>query len=394
MVGKLVENAWDEKRGKKLKDFLDLMNNPFKLPHEYMRRAIELAKRGNTAPNPMVGAVLVKADKTIAEGFHSYAGGPHAEVVALRKAGKKAKGADLYVNLEPCCHQGRTPPCTDAIIKSGVSKVYIGMKDPNKLVNGKGIRRLKAAGIKVSVGLWKEHCEKLNEGFVKVMKTGLPFVTMKTAISLDGKIATRTGNSQWISGTESRNFVHELRNQNSAILIGTNTILKDNPLLTCRLKKKGGRHPTRIILDRENKIPLKAKVFSNSKKQRVIYVAGSKLSLQRKKILVAKNIEIINGKTNKSGFDLKHLMKHLVKKDLTSVLIEGGGEINNSALKAGIVDKIYIFISPILIGGKQAPGLIGGLGVSKIVKALSLKNMKVTEMGEDLMVEAEPCSAE
>ena len=370
------------------------MNNPVKLPHEHMRRAIELAKRGNTAPNPMVGAVLVKADKTIAEGFHSYAGGPHAEVVALRKAGKKAKGADLYVNLEPCCHQGRTPPCTDAIIKSGVSKVYIGMKDPNKLVNGKGIRRLKAAGIKVSVGLWKEDCEKLNEGFVKVMKTGLPFVTMKTAISLDGKIATRMGNSQWISGTDSRNFVHELRNQNSAILIGTNTILKDNPQLTCRLKKKGGRNPTRIILDRENKIPLKAKVFSNSKKQRVIYVAGSKISLKRKKTLVEKNIEIINGKTNKSGFDLKHLMKHLVKKDLTSVLIEGGGEINNSALIAGIVDKIYIFISPILIGGKQAPGLIGGLGVSKIVKALSLKNMKVTEMGEDLMVEAEPCSAE
>ena len=382
------------KRGKKLKDFLDLMNNPVKLPHEHMRRAIELAKRGNTAPNPMVGAVLVKADKTIAEGFHSHAGGPHAEVVALRKAGKKAKGADLYVNLEPCCHQGRTPPCTDAIIKSGVSKVYIGMKDPNKLVNGKGIRRLKAAGIKISVGLLKEDCEKLNEGFVKFMKTGLPFVTMKTAISLDGKIATRTGNSQWISGTESRNFVHELRNQNSAILIGTNTILKDNPQLTCRLKKMGGRHPTRIILDRENKIPLKAKVFSNSKKQRVIYVSGSKISLKRKKTLVEKNIEIINGKTNKSGFDLKHLMKHLVKKDLTSVLIEGGGEINNSALKAGIVDKIYIFISPILIGGKQAPGLIGGLGVSKIVKALSLKNMKVTEMGEDLMVEAEPCSAE
>ena len=370
------------------------MNNPVKLPHEHMRRAIELAKRGNTAPNPMVGAVLVKADKTIAEGFHSHAGGPHAEVVALRKAGKKAKGADLYVNLEPCCHQGRTPPCTDAIIKSGVSKVYIGMKDPNKLVNGKGIRRLKAAGIKVSVGLWKEDCEKLNEGFVKVMKTGLPLVTMKTAISLDGKIATRMGNSQWISGTESRNFVHELRNQNSAILIGTNTILKDNPQLTCRLKKQKVKHPARIILDRENKIPLKAKVFSNSKKQRVIYVAGSKLSLQRKKTLVAKNIEIINGKTNKSGFDLKYLMKHLVKKDLPSVLIEGGGEINNSALKAGIVDKIYIFISPILIGGKQAPGLIGGLGVSKIVKALSLKNMKVTEMGEDLMVEAEPCSAE
>jgi len=380
---------FDQKILKELKEWKD-----WQLQLSFMYRTLELAKRGKTAPNPMVGAVLVKDGIIVAEGFHSFAGGPHAEVVALSKVGKKAKGADLYVNLEPCCHEARTPPCTDAIIKSGVSRVFVGMKDPNKLVNGKGIRRLKAAGIKISVGFLKEECEKLNEGFVKVMKTGLPFVTMKTAISLDGKIATRTGNSKWISGPQSRNFVHELRNQNSAILIGTNTILKDNPQLTCRLKKKGGRHPTRIILDRGNKIPLKAKVFSNSQKQRVIYVAGSKISLKRKKTLVEKNIEIINGKTNKSGFDLKHLMKILAKKDLTSVLIEGGGEINNSALKAGIVDKIYIFISPILVGGKQAPGLIGGIGVSKIAKALSLKNMKVTKMGEDLMVEAEPCSTE
>jgi len=379
----------DQKILKEIKEWKDWQ---FKL--SFMHRTLELAKRGKPSPNPMVGAVLVKDGIIIGEGFHSFAGGPHAEVVAFSKVGKKAKGADLYVNLEPCCHQGRTPPCTDAIIKSGVSRVFVGMKDPNKLVNGKGIRRLKAAGIKVSVGILKEECEKLNEGFVKVMKTGLPFVTMKTAISLDGKIATRTGNSQWISGTQARNFVHELRNQNSAILIGTNTILKDNPQLTCRLKKKEGRHPTRIILDRGNKIPLKAKVFSNSKKQQVIYVAESKLSLKRKKSLIEKNIEIINGKTNKSGFDLKHLMKLLVKKDITSVLIEGGGEINNSALKAGIVDKIYIFISPILIGGKQAPGLIGGGGVSKIAKALSLKNMRVTKMGEDLMVEAVPCLAE
>jgi len=364
------------------------MNNP------HMFRALELAKKGKTAPNPMVGAILVKKGKVIAEGFHSYAGGPHAEVVALRKAGKKAKGADLYVNLEPCCHEGRTPPCTDAIIKSGVSRVFAGMKDPNKRVYGKGIRVLKAAGIKVSIGLMKNDCEKLNEVFIKVIKTGLPFVTMKTAISLDGKIATRTGNSQWISGTRSRNFVHELRNQNSAILVGTNTILNDNPQLTCRLNKKGSRHPTRIILDRGNKIPLKAKVFANSKEQRIIYVSGPKLSIQRKKSLVEKNIEIINGKMGKSGFDLKHLMKLLVKKDLTSVLIEGGGEINSSALKAGIVDKVYTFISPILIGGQAAPGLIGGIGVSKIVKAINLKNMKATQMGEDLMVEAVPCLAE
>ena len=364
------------------------MNNP------YMLRALELAARGKTAPNPMVGAVLVKKGSVIGEGFHLYAGGPHAEVVALRKAGKKAKDADLYVNLEPCCHKGRTPPCTDAIIEAGVSRVFAGMKDPNTKVCGKGIRALKAAGIKVSIGLMMKDCEKLNEVFVKVMKTGLPFVTMKTAISLDGKIATRSGDSKWISGVQSRNFVHGLRNQNSAILVGTKTIMNDNPQLTCRAKQKGVRHPARIILDRRNKIPLKAKVFANSKKQQVIYIAGPKLSLQRKKYLVENNIEIVKGKIEKSGFDLKHLMKLLAKKDLTSVLIEGGGEINSSALGAGIVDKVYTFISPILVGGQQAPGLIGGMGISKIAKAINLKNMKVTQMGEDLMVEAVPCLAE
>ena len=208
-----------------------------------MLRALELARKGKTTPNPMVGAVLVKNNRIIAEGFHSRAGGPHAEIVALRKAGSKARGADLYVNLEPCCHMGRTSPCTDAIIKSGVSRVFAGMKDPNKLVQGKGIRILKAVGIKVSAGMMRNDCEKLNETFIKVMKTGVPFVTVKTAMTLDGKIATREGNSQWISGVKARDFVHELRNQNDAILVGTNTILKDNPQLTCRLKKKAGQAP-------------------------------------------------------------------------------------------------------------------------------------------------------
>jgi len=359
-----------------------------------MLRALELARKGKTTPNPMVGAVLVKNNRIIAEGFHSRAGGPHAEVVALKKAGSKARGADLYVNLEPCCHMGRTPPCTDAIIQSGVSRVFAGMKDPNKLVQGKGIRILKAAGIKVSVGMMKTDCEKLNEVFVKVMKTGMPFVTVKTAMSLDGKIATRGGDSQWISGVESRDFVHELRNQNDAILVGTNTILKDNPQLTCRLKKKRGRHPARIILDRRNRIPLTAKVFANSKTQQVIYVSGPNLSTKREKLLTAKNIEILKVKMLKSGFGLKQLMKLLAQKDLNSILIEGGGEINSSAFAAGIVDRIFAFISPILVGGQQAPSPIGGKGVAKITQAMRLKNMKVIQIGEDLMVEAEPCSAE
>ena len=359
-----------------------------------MLRALNLARKGKTTPNPMVGAVIVKKDQIIAEGFHPYAGGPHAEIVALRKAGNKARGADLYVNLEPCCHIGRTPPCTDTIIQSGIRTVFAGMKDPNRLVQGKGIRALKAAGIKVSIGMMKKDCEKLNEVFIKVIKTRMPFVTIKTAMSLDGKIATRKGDSQWISGIRSRSFVHELRSQHDAILVGTNTIIQDNPLLTCRLEKKGIAHPTRIVLDRRNRIPLKAKVFANGNTQRVIYVSGPGLSVRREKSLTKKNIEVLKGKIGKLGFDLRYLMKLLVQKDLTSILIEGGSEINSSAFSAGIVDKVFAFICPILVGGQQAPGPIGGMGIDKITKAISLKNMKVIQLGEDLMVEAETCSAE
>ena len=198
--------------------------------NQFMLRALNLARKGKTTPNPMVGAVIVKKDQIIAEGFHPYAGGPHAEIIALRKAGNKARGADLYVNLEPCCHIGRTPPCTDTIIQSGIRRVFAGMKDPNKLVQGKGIRALEAAGIKVSIGMMKKDCEKLNEVFIKVIKTRMPFVTIKTAMSLDGKIATRKGDSQWISGIRSRSFVHELRSQHDAILVGTNTIIQDNTI--------------------------------------------------------------------------------------------------------------------------------------------------------------------
>jgi diaminohydroxyphosphoribosylaminopyrimidine deaminase / 5-amino-6-(5-phosphoribosylamino)uracil reductase len=240
----------------------------------------------------------------------------------------------------------------------------------------------------------KKDCEKLNEVFVKVVKTGMPFVTVKTAMSLDGKIATREGDSQWISGTKSRDFVHKLRNQNDAILVGTNTILKDNPQLTCRLKRKQGRHPARIILDRRNRIPITAKVFANSQTHRVVYVSGSKLSSKREQLLKTKNIEVLKVKILKSGFDLKQLMKLLAQKELNSILIEGGGEINSSALEAGIVDRVFAFISPILVGGQQAPSPIGGDGVAKITKAMRLDNMRVIPIGDDLMVEAEICSAE
>ncbi len=359
-----------------------------------MRRALELAARGRTSPNPMVGAVVVKQGKVVGEGYHSRAGYPHAEVEALRQAGNKARSADLYVNLEPCCHFGRTPPCTDAIIQAGIKRVFVGMKDPNKQVSGKGLRALKAQGIVIVSGILKKECMKLNESFVKVMQTGMPFVIMKTAMSLDGKIATRSGDARWISGELARKHVHKIRNYVDAILVGTETVLKDNPRLTCRLATGSVEHPIRIILDRRNRIPLTANVFKNSRSQPVIYVTGSDISPARQKALVARKVEILNGKFGKNGFHIKPLLKELANRDMNSILVEGGAELNASVLKAGVVDRVVAFISPILIGGGKAPGFLGGQGVMKVNDAIKLKDIEVTKIGEDLMVEAIPCSAE
>ena len=359
-----------------------------------MRRALELAARGRTSPNPMVGAVVVKQGKVVGEGYHSRAGYPHAEVEALRQAGNKARSADLYVNLEPCCHFGRTPPCTDAIIQAGIKRVFVGMKDPNKQVGGKGLRALKAQGIVIVSGILKKECMKLNESFVKVMQTGMPFVIMKTAMSLDGKIATRSGDARWISGELARKHVHKIRNYVDAILVGTETVLKDNPRLTCRLATGSVEHPIRIILDRRNRIPLTANVFKNSRSQPVIYVTGSDISPARQKALVARKVEILNGKFGKNGFHIKPLLKELANRDMNSILVEGGAELNASVLKAGVVDRVVAFISPILIGGGKAPGFLGGQGVMKVNDAIKLKDIEVTKIGEDLMVEAIPCSAE
>ena len=359
-----------------------------------MRRALELAARGRTSPNPMVGAVVVKQGKVVGEGYHSRAGYPHAEVEALRQAGNKARSADLYVNLEPCCHFGRTPPCTDAIIQAGIKRVFVGMKDPNKQVSGKGLRALKAQGIVIVSGILKKECMKLNESFVKVMQTGMPFVIMKTAMSLDGKIATRSGDARWISGELARKHVHKIRNYVDAILVGTETVLKDNPRLTCRLATGSVEHPIRIILDRRNRIPLTANVFKNSRSQPVIYVTGPDISSARQKALVARKVEILNGKFGKNGFHIKPLLKELANRDMNSILVEGGAELNASVLKAGVVDRVVAFISPILIGGGKAPGFLGGQGVMKVNNAIKLKDLEVTKIGEDLMVEAIPCSAE
>ncbi len=357
-----------------------------------MQQALALAQkgRGKTSPNPLVGAVLVKNGAVVGAGYHKKAGGPHAEIAALRQAGSQAQGADLYVNLEPCCHTGKTPPCTEALLKAGIRHVYIGMRDPNPLVCGKGIRALKKGGIGVTTGILRKECAELNAVFIKYIQTGEPYVILKSALSLDGKIATRTGASKWITGAKARRTVHALREQVDAILVGAGTVLKDNPMLTVRTGKRNPRHPIRVVVDRRQRVPLNAKVFQNTKTQRVILACGKNPSASRKQALTAKGIEILSVKETRSGVDLSHLMRKLGEREITSVLIEAGGEINASALKAGIVDKVIFFIAPAIIGGSGAPGPVGGAGIETMRKVLKLENMKITPVGEDWMVEATP----
>ena len=362
-----------------------------KIPEIYMRRVLELARkgRGRTSPNPMVGAVLVKNGRVVGEGYHRKAGLPHAEIEALRRAGKKAKGADLYVNLEPCCHSGKTPPCTEAILSAGVKKVIVGMRDPNPLVSGKGFRQLKKKGVQVVTGTLRKECERLNEVFIKFVQTGNPFVVLKTAISLDGKIATRTGESKWITGRKAREKVHQIRNEIDAIVAGAWTIVKDNSYLTTRLKNKStaSNHPVRVILDNEFLVPLKSNVFKNADTERVIYVTGGKLPVSRRKELIRRGVDILVLKENKGKVDLRCLLRALGDRDITSVLIEGGGEVNASALSAGIVDKVLVFVAPILIGGKDAPGPLGGKGIRSLASAYKIKNMTVNRIGDDFLLE-------
>ncbi len=354
-----------------------------------MRRALELAEKaaGRTSPNPLVGAVIVKNGRVISEGYHKKAGRPHGEIVALRKAGKRARGAQMFVNLEPCCHQGRTPPCTDAIINSGLKEVYVGMRDPNPLVAGKGVRQLKRAGIAVHTGILKPECRHLNEVFIKYIQTGKPFVTLKSALSLDGKIATSTGESQWITGPEARDRVHRMRDRVDAILVGAGTVLKDNPRLTTRLKKGEGCNPARVILDARAEIPLKARVFQRADRDRVIYATTRRASTIRINQLHKAGVLIYVLPEIKNHISLKKLIKLLGQSGISSVLVEGGSGLNAGMLKAGMVDKLVLFLAPKIIGGESAPGVVGGPGIKSLKRALQIKNLTVTPVGADWMVE-------
>jgi diaminohydroxyphosphoribosylaminopyrimidine deaminase/5-amino-6-(5-phosphoribosylamino)uracil reductase len=361
---------------------------------KYMRMALGLARkgRGRTTPNPMVGAVVVRGKAVVGRGYHLRAGEPHAEVLALRQAGKKAKGATLYLNLEPCDHFGKTPPCTQAILKAGIERVVAGMKDPNPLVSGRGFRRLKKAGVKVEVGLLEGECRELNAPFCKFISTGTPFVILKAAASLDGKVATKSGDSRWISGGASRKYVHRLRSEVDAVMVGVGTVRRDDPLLNVRLAgRKNPRHPLRIIVDSRLRIPVDSRIVRTAVQFPTLVAATSSVAPKRIDRLKRKGMEVlIVRRDRQGGVSLVALLKELGSRGVQSILLEGGPTLNASAWGEKIVDRVLLFIAPKVIGGRETPGMMGGEGAGKVKNARKVEFLRVRKMGPDLMLEAKP----
>ncbi|MHB1420611.1 MAG: bifunctional diaminohydroxyphosphoribosylaminopyrimidine deaminase/5-amino-6-(5-phosphoribosylamino)uracil reductase RibD [Bacillota bacterium] len=355
----------------------------------YMKRALELAKGGwgKTNPNPLVGAVIVKNGKVIAEGFHEILGCAHAEVAAMNNAVESVEGGTLYVNLEPCSHYGRTPPCAEAIIKSGIKEVVIAMKDPNPKVSGTGIRLLEEAGLSVITGVLEADAKKLNEIFIKYITTKKPFVIVKSAMTLDGKIATITGDSKWISSESSRLHVHVVRDRVAAVMTGINTVLADNPFLSARLPHKQIKFPVRVIVDSKGRIPLDCNIIKNAADTKVIIATTSHIDEEKEKNLIGKGANIIKAEGRDGQVDLNVLMEELYKLEIDSVLIEGGGTLNAAALRSGIVDKVMVFIAPKIIGGKEAPTPFEGLGCSFIKDAFQLAEIEVSRHEDDILLE-------
>lgn len=353
---------------------------------KYMQLAIELAKKaeGKTSPNPIVGAVIVKDGEVIGRGFHEKAGMPHAEIVAMNSIKDKSllNGSTLYVTIEPCCHYGRTGPCTKEIISAGIKEVYAATIDPNPKNNGKGARELKKAGITVNIGLMENEARKMNESFIKFVTRSKPFVIMKTAMSIDGKTATRTGQSKWISSEESRHYVHQLRNKVDAVIVGVNTVLYDNPSLTTKIHN--GKDPLRIILDSTLKIPLNARILSD---KNAMIATTLKYDREKKIALEREGIGVIVVKSSTEKVDLKELMNELSIRGITHIMIEGGSEVNASALEAGIVDKLIYFIAPKIIGGVDAKPAIGGKGIKDMSDVMNLKNVEIKQLGPDIVME-------
>jgi diaminohydroxyphosphoribosylaminopyrimidine deaminase/5-amino-6-(5-phosphoribosylamino)uracil reductase len=356
----------------------------------YMQRALELAAMGTgyVSPNPLVGCVVVKDGRIVGEGYHQRYGEAHAEVHALQAAGAKAKDAVLYVTLEPCSHSGKTPPCAEAVVRSGVVRVVVAMRDPNPLVDGGGLARLRAAGITCTVGVCEAEARRLNEAFVYHVTTGRPFVTLKCAITLDGKIATRTGASRWITGPAAREVVHQLRHATDVILVGLGTVIHDDPLLTTRLPHGGGRNPLRVVVDSGLNLPLRAHVATVTPECRTLVATTEGAPQSRQQQLEARGVEILRCPAyDEGGVEIEALWRMLGARGITSVLVEGGARLSATLLQRRLIDKVLFFVAPKIIGG-DGLSVIGACGVETMEQAIALRNMTSRHVGEDVMLEA------
>lgn len=353
---------------------------------KWMKQVLRLAARGKgrTSPNPMVGAIVVKEGRAIGKGYHARAGEAHAERVALEKAGVDARGSSLYLNLEPCTHYGKTPPCAPFVIESGVREVVIGMEDPNPLVKGRGIEALRKAGIEVRLGILETESKKLNEAFCKYILNKKPFVILKAAATLDGKIATRSGDSQWISHETSRDLVHKLREEVDGVVVGIGTVIKDDPLLTARSRR--GRDPYRIVLDSKLRIPENAQVIGASP-SRTIVVTTEVAPRDKVERLEKRGVQVLILEAVQGRVDLKTCLSKLGEMGMMSLLVEGGSGVNGSFLDQGIVDKFMLFLSPRFVGDPEALGIFSGRGVENLKEATHLKEVKVRRVDIDILVE-------
>lgn len=354
----------------------------------FMRLALRLGRKGlgRTSPNPPVGAVVVADRRIVGRGFHRAAGGPHAEVEALRAAGARSRGGTLYLTLEPCNHHGRTPPCTDAIIDAGVRRVVFGIRDPNPAVRGGGASRLRRRGIRVEEGIEAEACRELIAGFASIAQRGRPLVALKLAATLDGRIATRSGASRWISGAPARRFVHGLRDEYDAVMVGAGTVIADDPALTCR--RRGGRDPLRVIVDGRLRVPLRARAVSGDAAPGTLLAtavrSGRKLDALRRRGVAVLTLPGRNG-----VLSLRVLLAGLAARNVSSVLLEGGAALAAAALREGVIDRVFLILAPTLIGG-DGRAMIGALGVSALGDALRVNVLGVSRLGGDMLVRAVP----
>jgi diaminohydroxyphosphoribosylaminopyrimidine deaminase/5-amino-6-(5-phosphoribosylamino)uracil reductase len=388
-------NSWQNWKGysdpkKKSKTIPEIPMND--LDEKFMREALRQARKGmgQTSPNPTVGAVIVRNGKVLSTGYHREAGLPHAEVEALNKLGAKATGDTLYVTLEPCNHYGRTPPCTEAIVSSGIKRVVVGMKDPNPGVSGGGCEFLRDNGIQVKAGVLETECRQINEAFLKFVTSRRPFVIVKSALTLDGWTATATGHSQWITNDKSRQFVHRLRDQVDGVMVGVRTVLADDPLLTVRLRRGRGRNPLRIVVDTHLRTPVNARILHQDSSSNTLIAVSADVPAEERRRFQREGVSILTCPTRGEMIDLGALMDILGTMSVTSLLVEGGASIIGSMLRERLIDKFFIFNSTKILGGDDGIPMAAGPGPKRIDQCLALKDIQTRRFGNDIMIVGYP----